>query len=48
LGGFEVGTNVFVNTQNPTETMAFLREHFQTPDVEKIKKEHQAQYHKTV
>jgi len=48
LGGFEVGTNVFVNTQDPKETMAFLKEHFQTPDAEKILREHQAEYHKTV
>ena len=48
LGGFEVGTNVFVNTQSPLETMNFLKEHFQTPDVDKIMKEHQAEYHRTV
>jgi len=48
LGGFEVGTNVFVNTQRPEETMAFIREQFQTPDSEKIMKEHQAEYHRTV
>lgn len=48
LGGFEVGTNVFVNTQKPEETLAFIKEHFQTPDVEKIAKEHQAEYHRTV
>lgn len=48
LGGFEVGTNVFVNTQNPQETLAFIKEHFQTPDAEKIMREHQAEYHRTV
>lgn len=48
LGGFEVGTNVFVNTQKPEETMAFIREQFQTPDAEKIMKEHQAEYHRTI
>lgn len=48
LGGFEVGTNVFVNTQKPEETMAFIREQFKTPDAEKIMKEHQAEYHSTV
>ena len=48
LGGFEVGTNVFVNTQAPIETMNFLKEHFQTPDVDKILQEHQAEYHRTV
>lgn len=48
LGGFEVGTNVFVNTQNPQETLEFIKEHFMTPDIEKIAKEHQAEYHRTV
>ncbi len=44
LGGFEVGTGIFVNTQDPRETMAFIKEHFETPNIEKIKKEHQAEY----
>lgn len=49
LGGFEVGTGIFVNTQDPKETFAFVKEHFvQNPDEEKIKREHQAKYHKTV
>ncbi|OGH37825.1 MAG: hypothetical protein A3B44_01110 [Candidatus Levybacteria bacterium RIFCSPLOWO2_01_FULL_38_21] len=44
LGGFEVGTGIFVNTQDPRETMVFIKEHFETPNIEKIKKEHQAEY----
>lgn len=28
LGGFEIGTGVFVNTQDPRESFAFLRDHF--------------------
>lgn len=28
LGGFEIGTNVFVNTQSPKETLEFLRKNF--------------------
>jgi len=48
LGGFEVGTHVFVNTQEPSETLGFIKEHFSTPDVQKIMNEHQAEYHKTV
>lgn len=28
LGGFEVGTNVFVNTQDPAETLEFIKKHF--------------------
>lgn len=48
LGGFEIGTGIFVNTQEPRETMAFIKEHFQNPNVQKIKKEHQAQYERRV
>jgi UDPglucose--hexose-1-phosphate uridylyltransferase len=48
LGGFEVGTGVFVNTQKTQETEEFLKAHFAKPDFEKIKKEHRAEYHKTV
>ncbi len=48
LGGFEVGTGVFVNTQDPKETMSFIKTHFTNPDREKIKREHQATYHKAV
>ncbi len=47
-GGFEVGTNVFVNTQKPEETMEFIKEHFHSPNIEKIMREHQAEYHRTV
>ncbi|HKC14761.1 MAG TPA: hypothetical protein VKC89_02250 [Patescibacteria group bacterium] len=28
LGGFELGTNIYVNTQDPKETLNFLKEHF--------------------
>lgn len=28
LGGFEVGTNIYVNTQDPKETFAFIKKHF--------------------
>ncbi|MEK9175832.1 MAG: HIT domain-containing protein [Patescibacteria group bacterium] len=48
LGGFEVGTNVFVNTQVPNETFAFIKEHFDNPDHEKIKLLHQADYTRSV
>jgi UDPglucose--hexose-1-phosphate uridylyltransferase len=44
LGGFEVGTGVFVNTQDPRETLKFIKEHFDNPDFEKIKEVHQAEY----
>ena len=44
LGGFEVGTTIMVNTQDPALTMAFIKEHFWKPDLEKIKKDLQADY----
>ncbi len=46
LGGFEVGTGIFVNTQDPRETIAFIKEHFENPNEEKIKTIHRATYHK--
>jgi UDPglucose--hexose-1-phosphate uridylyltransferase len=48
IGAFEVGTGVFVNTQDPVETNAFLKEHFHNPDTQKIKHEHQAGYRRGV
>lgn len=48
LGGFEIGTGIFVNTQDPSETMRFIKEHFEHPDVEKIKIGHLAEYKKAV
>lgn len=48
LGGFEVGTNISVNTQDPQETLAFIKEHFEVPNEAKIRQEHQAKYHKAV
>ena len=48
LGGFEVGTGVFVNTQDPLETFAFIKELFWEPNSEKIEVEHQAEYWRSV
>lgn len=48
LGGFEIGTGIYINTQNPVETIEFIKEHFDKPDVEKIKTLHRARYHKRV
>ena len=28
LGGLEIGTGIFVNTQDPNETISFIKEHF--------------------
>ena len=48
IGAFEVSTNVFVNTQDPNETIEFIIEHFDSPDIEKIKTAHKASYKRTV
>lgn len=48
LGAFEVGTNVWVNTQDPKETMQFLKNHFENPDEELIHREYMAEYRKGV
>lgn len=48
LGGFELGTNIYVNTQDPQETIEFIKEHFEKPNIEKIKKDHQAEYERRV
>lgn len=48
IGAFEVSTNVFVNTQDPNETIEFIIEHFDNPDIEKIKTTHKATYKKAV
>lgn len=48
LGGFEVGAKVSVNTQDPAETVAFIKEHFKEPNHEKIRGEHKASYKKAV
>lgn len=44
LGGFEIGTGIFVNTQDPAETIQFIKNNFENPDVEKIQRENKAEY----
>ena len=48
LGGFEIGTNVYINTQDPLETFEFIKEHFDNPDFEKITSQHTASYERSV
>lgn len=48
LGGFEIGTGVYINTQDPQETIGFIKEHFENPKAEKIKTIHRARYHRRV
>lgn len=37
LGGFEAGTGIVVNTQDPKKTFSFLKENFHEPDLYKIR-----------
>ncbi|MEK7534593.1 MAG: hypothetical protein AAB600_04615 [Patescibacteria group bacterium] len=48
LGGFEIGTGIFINTQDPMETIMFIKEHFESPNKEKIMTHHRAEYRKGV
>lgn len=48
IGAFEVGTNVWVNTQDPHETMLFIKTHFENPDEELIRREYLAEYRKGI
>ena len=48
LGGFEIGTGVFINTQDPSETIEFIKKHFENPNEEEIKTKNQAEYGKSV
>ena len=48
LGGFEIGTGIFINTQDPKETIMFIKEHFENPNKEKIMTIHSAAYEKRV
>lgn len=48
LGGFEVGTGIMVNTQDPKETFNFIKEHFLESKIDKILKEQQADYWEAV
>lgn len=46
-GGFEMATGIFVNTQDPRDTMKFIKQHFFEEDEEKIKLS-KAEYRKGV
>lgn len=46
-GGFEIATGIFVNTQDPHETMQFIKKHFTEEDMQKVKKS-KAHYRKGV
>lgn len=48
LGGFELGTGIFVNTQDPKETIMFIKDQFENPNEEEIKTIHAATYQKRV
>jgi UDPglucose--hexose-1-phosphate uridylyltransferase len=46
LGGFETGTGIMVNTQDPQETIEFIKAHFDHPNEEEIRTVHCATYHR--
>lgn len=46
-GGFEIATGIFVNTQDPSETMEFIKAHFFEEEEEKIRA-HKAEYRRGV
>lgn len=48
LGFFELATGVMVNTQDPSKTLEFIKEHFSKPDLYKIRISQQADYWKSV
>jgi UDPglucose--hexose-1-phosphate uridylyltransferase len=48
LGGFELGTGIFVNTQDPRETIRFIKTHFVSPDEELIRTKDRARYRRGV
>ena len=48
LGGLEVGTDIYVNTQDPVETDSFLRQHYALLELTHISEQHKASYRKHV
>jgi UDPglucose--hexose-1-phosphate uridylyltransferase len=46
LGAFELGTGIFVNTQDPRETTKFIKTHFVSPNEEIIRTRDRADYRK--
>lgn len=48
LGGFEVGTGIFVNTQDPKETLRFIRSNFESREIEELQEEEKADFAREV
>ncbi len=48
LGGFEIGTNMYINTQDPEETLEFIKLHFNKNENEPIQEAYKARYHKSL
>lgn len=44
MGGLEVGTGIFVNTQDTKETVNFIKTHLDNPNEWLIRISHQAEY----
>ncbi|HET9946770.1 MAG TPA: hypothetical protein VFQ63_01790 [Patescibacteria group bacterium] len=48
LGGFEVGTGINVNTQDPAETIRFIKSNFDNADVDEMEEENKATFAESV
>lgn len=44
LGGFEVGTGIFVNTQDPHETLRFIKSNFENREIEELQEEEKGDF----
>jgi UDPglucose--hexose-1-phosphate uridylyltransferase len=44
LGGFEVGTGIFVNTQDPQETLRFIKSNFENKEIQDLQEEEKAEF----
>jgi len=44
LGGFEIGTGVFVNTQDPKETLRFIKSNFENKEITELEEENKADF----
>ena len=44
LGGFEIGTGIMVNTQDPKDTMRFIKSYFTNEEVEQLEEEEKANF----
>lgn len=48
LGGFEVGTGIYVNTEDPRETFRFIKSNFENKNIIELQEENKANFAKEV